>query len=377
MLQINMKNRIGQLGKGLTLLTLAGFMMGNQGCPKEQPVAERQLRRRVQMGSISSYVQTMKLPADAGGGSFNFEYAANAQLQRVLRDTKTFSTVGSFYDPSTVSKNDRIEFDQCSASSPAQAFEFSDEAMCMANLPQAKINAFISNFQFIGGAQADIGFDKLGSLTGLMFNFKKARLDMEFEANDPLIQGQQGGVGLTKAAVHGQSYFNDVGGKVSLDFGMIKLGLGGYLASDMAKVVEKAMASGLVDLRKDWDSNDSSMGLSGGWYAMVMKNCDSGIMINAGNGADAGLVKGDIVAIYDMGYQWAGAICNSQLIGAVPSTDEPIAYAVVTSLGDTISRAKIIEGDANYPRSNIKVKPGARVYMKKWVPVAAAPAVVK
>lgn len=362
--------------KAGTFLTLGAMMMGNEGCPQDPAVAQgRQLRRRVQMGAVTTFAPSFRLPADAGGGTFNFDYAANAQLQRVLRSSQTFSTVGVFVDPSSVSEADKAEFYQCSQKNPTRAFEFSEEAACMVNMPQAKVNVAITNFQFIGGAGLDIGLLDFGALKGVSFNYKQARLTMELQANDPLILDYSTNQGQTLAAVSAKSYYKDVGGKVTLGFGSISLGLGGYLTSDMANVVEQAMTSGLTDLRSDWDKNDGSMGLSGGWYAMVMKNCDTGILINAGNGADAGLVKEDIVAIYDMAYDWAGPVCHSQLRGVIPATDEPAAYAKITSVGNTISRAQVIQNDPNYPiNMNVKIKPGARVYLKKWAPVAATAA---
>jgi hypothetical protein len=354
----------------VTFVSLAALMMGNKGCPEEVPAEGRQLRRRVQMGSVTSFAPTIKLPANAGGTTFNFDYAVNAQLQRVLRDTKTFSTVGVFYDPSSVSEKDKAEFYKCSASNRTRAFELSDDAACMVEMPQAQINAAITNFQFTSGGVADIGLlDAV--LKGISFNYDKAKLSMEFMANDPLIRDSSGeDRGQTLAAVDSKAYFKDVGGKVTFGLGAFTIGLGGYMASDMGNVVEQALSSGLTDLRKNWDTSaDSSRGLSGGWYAMVMKNCDNGIMINAGDGNDAGLKSDDIVAIYNTYYKWSGAVCNSQLQGSMVTTKEPVAYARITVVGNTISLAEIIQNDPAYPvNMDIKIKPGARVYMKKWAP---------
>jgi hypothetical protein len=364
------KLTLRQATRAATLISLAALMMGNKGCPEEVPDDGRQLRRRVQMGAVTSFSPSIQLPASAGGTTFNFDYAVNAQLQRVLRETKTFSTVGAFYDPSSVSEKDKAEFYRCSASNRARAFELSDDAACMVEMPQAQVNAAITNFQFTGGGGVEIGLlDAV--LKGISVNYQQAKLSMEFMANDPLIQDSSGlDRGQTLAAVKSKSYFKDVGGKVTFGLGAFTVGLGGFMASDMGNVVEQALASGLVDLRKNWDSSaDSSRGLSGGWYAMVMKNCDNGIMINAGDGSDAGLKSGDIVAIYNTYYKWAGAVCNSQLQGSMVTTKDPVAYARITVVGNTISLAEVIQNDPEYPvNRDIKIKPGARVYMKKWVP---------
>jgi len=65
----------------------------------------------------------------------------------------------------------------------------------------------------------------------------------------------------------------------------------------------------LKDLKKQWDAAHP-------WYAMVLRNCDKSIYINAGNSTDAGLIVGDIVKVQNVKYRWQGATCGSALLGS-------------------------------------------------------------
>lgn len=351
--------------KAAVILGVAGSLMGNQGCKEEPKEEKRELRRRVQMGSISA--PQMVLPQQAGGGTFDFSIALNGQLQKVLRESKTFSTAGVFYDPKTVTENDKKEFYQCSASSPTKAFELSEDTACMINMPLGYVSAQMIDFRFQRGTSVDIGITGLDVLEGLSFDFQKAKFTMNLQAQNPILGLETNG--HTLAAVEGKSHMNSLGGKVSLNFGFLKLGLGGWLKTDMAKVVEAGLADGLNSLKSDWDSNDLGSGMeniAGGWYAMVIKDCDVGIMIAAGNKSDAGLQAGDILEVYNMQYDWYGKSCNSRIRSMISTTDTPIAYVRVVKVSDTVSRAVIIENDPKFPYQDINIKPGARVYMKKW-----------
>jgi hypothetical protein len=366
-------NKMVMLGKTFLFFGMAASLMGAQSCQQAQTQPERQLRRRVAMGSVTAAQPTMVLPPEAGGGSFDFGFAANAQLQTVLSNTKTFSAVNAFYDPSTVGANDKKAFYECNASNPTKAFEFAYEAACMANEPLAKINATVVDFRFLQGASVDLGFNQLAALKGVSFRFDQAKLTMNFTATNPLLPSSSPTNEFTIASVTAKQYANSVGGKVDLVFSALGVGLGGYYRSDMASVVSQTMEQGFADLKASWDSKDSQYGGAGGWYAMVIKNCDSGILVNAGNTSDAGLMNGDILAIYNVAYQWAGPVCGSQLQFAIQD-EKPIAYAKIVTTADTVSRAVIIEGDPAYPHIDGRIVPGSRVYVKKLMPLPATTA---
>lgn len=78
----------------------------------------------------------------------------------------------------------------------------------------------------------------------------------------------------------------------------------------------------------------------------------------AGNKSDAGLEVDDILAVYNMQYDWHGKACNSRIRYMDVTTDEPIAYVRVKRVSDTVSRAIIITDDPNsfYSISGYKYK---------------------
>ena len=87
---------------------------------------------------------------------------------------------------------------------------------------------------------------------------------------------------------------------------------------------------------------------------------------------DAGLVVGDIVRIQNVDYNWDGKACGSNLLSTVDYPGGPVAYAKIITVGDNMSVAEVMKGDANYPYSQSQlIHPGARVYMEKMYDAAA------
>ncbi|MCE3009011.1 MAG: hypothetical protein LW875_00145 [Proteobacteria bacterium] len=326
------------------LCGLALLMMGNEGC--EEAEQKRELRRRVQMGMVDA--PAMPLP---NGGRFDFKFAANAQMYDVLRKTQSFSTStmrpGTPLDPSQMTDAERRAFSQCEDVDGYAPFVMSQNAACMIHMPQAIINGEIVNFQLISGGGLSISLPDFGGLSS-SFDVKKARLTMSLKADDPLIPGHNIAATTTRA---NQFEMNI---RAGFNLGSIGLGPRYYYQSDLAEVVSKAMQNGISDLKTQFDEAEP-------WYAMVLKNCDKAILINAGNSSDAGLKTGDILEVYNVWYDWAGLVCDSTLMGSMRATAEPIAVAQVEIVGNTFSQARIIEQTAT------KILPGARVYVRKLV----------
>ena len=118
-------------------------------------------------------------------------------------------------------------------------------------------------------------------------------------------------------------------------------------------MVRKALDNGVNDLKVQFDKAEE-------WYGMVLKNCDKALIINAGNASDAGLQVGDVLEVYNTQYEWEGKTCESTLLSSM-KVPKLVAVAVVESVGNTVSQAKIIQ------QENERVKPGARVYWRKPV----------
>lgn len=342
-----------QMTKILIMLPLGFLMMANQQCQEQSGI--RELRRRVQMGSVEA--PKMPLP---DGGSFDFKFAANAQMYDVLQKTKSFSTStisGGGFDLGKMSEDDEAMFNQCEDPSQLQVSDLYSKVMtqnsaCMVHMPQAVINTDIVNFQLTNSGGVSVGIAQWANL-GLGVTYKKATLTMAMRADDPLIPGH------VIAATTSKANKQEFGVNVSLSPGGVGLGANFYSATDLAKVVSTALDKGVTDLKGQFDKAE-------GWYAQVLKNCDKAILINAGNSSDAGLQVGDQFEVYNMWYDWAGESCDSTLNGAMRSTKTPIAVVEVEIVGNTFSQARVIE------QSEVKILPGARVYIRKLYQPAVA-----
>ncbi len=338
--------------KLFVLVPLSLLMMGNQKCQEPQQQV-RELRRRVDMGAIES--PQMSLP---DGKKFDFKFVANAQLAEVLRKTQSFSTAtmdGSI-ELEQMTDADRDAFNRCDddiltpksdVGLMAKAGQVSTVATCMINMPQAVIEGSILNFEITNKMGVSVDILNPASI-GFGVDVQKAVLTMAFQADDPLIPGQHLAATTSKA----NRFETSVG--ANINFGSFSIGPKAYFKSELSGVVNKAMVSGITDLKKQMDENSP-------WYGMVLKNCDKAVLINVGGAADANLKKGDLLEIYNVRYRWSGDVCNSSLLGSMPSTGEPIAMAQVEVVGDTMSQAKIIS------QTEVKIQPGSRVYLRKLI----------
>lgn len=358
-----MKNLI----KGAALVAIAGSMMGNQSC-EQAPEAKRELRRRVQMGQVVA--PPIQLPQ---GGKFDFQYVANAQMYDILRKTGSFSTAtidpAKTYDTSGLSSDEAEVFNRCSDDEDDVSVDqfgihtkttISKKAACMIDMPQGIVSGNILDFTLTSGGGVSLKLSQIAFLSGLSFNFKKYELSLTMKVMDPLIAGGHvAGDRKTIATTSQQSFGKEWGAEVGLVFSGFELGPSYYYKTPLRKVVDEGLTSAINDLKTQWNEAQP-------WYAMVLRNCDKYIYVNAGNKTDAGLMTGDILKIQNVSYRWEGKSCESRLMGAVDYVGGPVAYAKVVTVGDTISTAVIIEKDPNYPYSPDQIiQPGARVYMEK------------
>jgi hypothetical protein len=226
-------------------------------------------------------------------------------------------------------------------------------ATCMINMPQAVIEGAITGFELTNSFGVSVDILKPVDF-GLSVDIKKATLTMAFQANDPLIPDHN------LAASTPRANRQELAVGANVNFGAFSVGPRAYFKSPLADVVQKAMVNGINDLKSQMDEASP-------WYAMVVKNCDKAILINAGGASDAGLKKGDILEVYNVRYRWQGEVCNSNLLNSLNASGEPIAVAQVEIVGDTMSQARIIE------QTEVKIQPGSRVYVRKLIQPEAPP----
>lgn len=338
------------------LVGLAGLSMGNKGC-KEAPTQPeaRELKRRAQIGEITA-PQGM-----VTSGGFDFKFAANAQMYEALRKTNSFTTaLTDLFDPGHLSENDKDAFYTCEddrqvgvdqfSAMGMQKGVFSQKAACLFDAPAAVISGAVTNFQLTSSKGLTLDIPKWSGF-GASVDLKKATLTMSFRAKHPLIPG------LNMAATTSRA--NQQQRDISLKIGIGDFGIGPryYFQSDLSKVVSDAMETALVDLKEQLSINNDDSSL---WYAYVTKNCDKGILINAGGAADSGLRVGDMFEVYNVWYQWQDQACSSDLKSSLRDA-KPSRLVKVVTVGDTMSFAEVVE-DYGGP-----LYPGARVYIKKLV----------
>lgn len=339
------------------LLSLSYVLAGAEGCSETET---RNLRRRVQVGKITA--PSIILPMNQG--NFDFQFVANAQIYDILRRTQSFSTStidpSKTYDPSGLSQDEAASFNQCGDSEQsnfvAKGFSaksiISEKAACLIDLPQGIVSGSILNFQLKNAAGATISLTDFAVLPSLSFDFKSYEMAMTMQVTDPMIRSHY------IATTSKESYQTELNASATLNLGGFALGPRYYYNSPLRKVVDDGLIQSVNDLKTQWDKALP-------WYGMVLRNCDKQIYINAGNSSDAGLMKGDIVKIHNVRYRWEDQVCASRLMGSTIN-EEVVAYARVTSVGDTISLATVIDNDPSMPYSPEQlIKPGARVYMHK------------
>ena len=350
--------KVNLLCKLTVTVGCAALLMGNQGC--EEQVETRELRRRVSMGKINA--PELLLP---NGASFDFQYMANAQMYDVLRKSKSFST--STIDPSKppstegLSDAEADSFNQCVDPDEMNAIRsgfasktvISERAACLIDLPQGVVNGNVLDFRLKSAGGLSLSRADIPLLSALTFDFKSYEFSMVMNVMDSLI------VNHNIAATTKMTYSNEYKVAATMNFSGLELGPSYYYNTPLRQVVEDGMVAALSDLKTQWDTAHP-------WYSMVVRNCDKSIYINAGDSTDAGLVEGDIVKVHNVKYRWEGEVCSSQLLGSTRNS-EVVAYAKITSVGDTMSIAQVIDNDPeNYPYSRDQlIKPGARVYMHK------------
>lgn len=359
--------------KGSTTVVLAGMLMGNQSCKEETKV--RELRRRVQMGQVKA--PPIALPQ---GGSFNFAYVANAQMYDILSKTSAFSTAtvdpAQAFDPSGLSQDEAEVFNQCGEEETthdvngkiiSQKSTISQKAACMIDMPQGVVSGNILDFTLTSKGGVTLKLAGVPVLPGAKFDFKRSELSLTMKVMHPLQEGGiQAGDRKVIATTSTQSFANDFGASLQLNFSGFEIGPSYYYNSPLRKVTEAGLTAGINNLKDSWNKSEP-------WYAMVLRNCDKYIYINAGNASDAGLVNGDILRIQNVDYRWQGEVCKSTMMGSADYIGGAVAYAKVVSVGDNMSAAVIIENDPKYPYSGEQIiKPGARVYAEKlFVPEPA------
>lgn len=347
--QKTMKNLV----KSAVLLSTAGLMMGNQSC-EQQPVQQRELKRIVEMGKITAPAIT--LPQ---GGAFDFQYVANQQVYAVLQNSEHFAlryappvidvpttSVAADGDSKyfNVTTNDKVMMKAFEANSGmSEKPQYSKDAECLINLPNARIAGSVNAFEMIGGAGVQIGFNAAGpidvsGLTGLGFSIEWAQLALSLMATHPLTNGLLAAGNVSSKQTKTKVNF-------TLDVGAFSVGPSAYYQTPLAKVTESALGKGVDAIYSGLKSKEE-------WYSRVLMDHDSHLVILGGTNVNAKV--GDQFNIYNELYYWEGDPCNSKYYGGGAAT--PVATIELDWVGDEISRGKVVTQTDENPVLGAKVK---------------------
>jgi hypothetical protein len=331
------------------LCSAAGMMMGNQSC-QEEAVATRELKRIVEMGKITA--PSITLPQ---GGSFDFQYVANQQIYAVLQNSDHFALrYGTPVVPVTtssveskafnISSNDQVMMKASALNNGvSEKPQYSKDAECLINLPNARISGSVNAFEMIGGVGVQIGFNAAGpldvsGLTGLGFDIEWAQLDLSMMATHPLTAGL-----LSAANVNSKQTKTKV--NFTLNVGAFSVGPSAYYQTPLAKVTQTALTNASSSLYDGLKAKEE-------WYSRVLMDHDTHLVILGGN--NVGAKVGDQFNIYNEIYYWEGDPCNSKYYGGAASN--PVATIELDSVGDEISFGKVINQTDENPVLGAKVK---------------------
>lgn len=344
------QNIMKNLLKAGVLISTAGLMMGNQSC-EQQPAQGRELKRIVEVGKLTS--PQIVLPQ---GGSFDFQYVANQQIYAVLQNSEHFALRYAppvLPDPNpgfsdqkyfNVTNNDKVMLKAMAANAGiADKPQYSKEAECLVNLPNARIAGSVNSFEMIGGAGVQIGFNAAGpidvsGLTGLGFNIEFAQLALSMMATHPLTNGL-----LAAANVSAKQTKTKV--NFTLNVGAFTVGPSAYYQTPLAKVTEKALISGVTNLYDGLKTKEE-------WYSRILMDHDSDLVFLGGK--NVGVKEGDEFSVYNELYYWEGDPCNSKYYGGGAGT--PVATLKVHTVGDEISFARRTDNGDENPVLGAKVK---------------------
>jgi hypothetical protein len=356
--------------KIVALGTVAGLMMGNTSCQNQTAPAPqaRVLRRLVEVGKISA--QPIQLPDNQ---VFDLQFVINQQFPDVLVGSQQYTVInrdmastlpapGTPLAPGTPAKSasnlsvrDEAVLNKIGVG--ADAWYGSQEAECLINMPQFRLDGVVNSYEWVSGGGLTVGYSPTGSHTvtnvGGSVHFDKAQMDLTLRALNPVDRKIMDVANVTQ---------NQIKTKVAFDisFGTISIGPEFYYQKGLAEVTKEALNLALASLRVLTDSEP--------WYTRAGEVQDNFVTIVGGD--DIKLQAGDQVSFQNARYRWDSekdACDPAHYIGY--TAGQVVALGTVVDVGDHISTVQI---DQNSMKADIML--GAMVKMVKMAaPAPAAP----
>ena len=207
-----------------------------------------------------------------------------------------------------------------------------DPNACVRDLPQFELGVHIAAFDMVDDADIQIGLDGvpvIGPLQKIKFMFKRGRITLETEVRGPLDH-------VVARTATGKADQVTLGAGIEINLSLLKINPSYVYTTPLAQVTTKALADGVKNLQKA--TADVS------WKGEVLSVQDGAVVL--GGGSLAGMQVGDRFEIYGVQHLWSGAPCAGQYLGAIHSTDTPLAVVELTTVPDQLALAvgKVVQG---------------------------------
>lgn len=362
-MKLKIVKSFGIVGLGLAL-------MGNQSCEEQAPVVaeKRILKWYADAGAIRS-------PAVQFGeaGNFDFGYVASEQLYGVLYNSKGFTA--SYNGPGVMMEKSGPVLDGAQgmyqkafgSKNVGSDLYYSEEARCLINLPDVKVEGSVLSYEMSSGNNVSIGFNQntgavhTGIGLGAKFKVKVKELSIQMRAFDIAKDLNNGKPKLIGAPLVRETS-KDTEGQVDLSYNQIGLGYGWYKSTPLSAVTERALVTGVDKIKEEMNKVN--------WTTKILDlkpfgNEDNpfgdlGYVIKGG--ADVNLRVGDQLEFYQDVTMWKGKPCESEFNGFNRINPRPIAVGEVIYLDRNFSTVAITQRF-----DDRKILPGWRVQLLKRV----------
>lgn len=350
-------------------------IIGAESCEnvKEQEQAnslnyKRELKKRIEVNKIE--VPQIKFE---NGQSYDMSEIINIQLTKTLLDSGNF-IVPFENEKYTIDFLSRLNLplDDSKLMIKRSKLKFSSESSCLLLKPQVGIGGSVYNFEIVNDLGVRFGFNtnvtsllnqpvqpkkqdipqnNKVSLGGLMNFFPTTAIKMKSFAFNMILQAYEPGKknSLLIGAAQGSASKNKLDMKMELDlYSLFNMGADYFYETPINKYISKAISKAVNELNFQLNSIP--------WNSKVIdtieKNGEEFVIILGG--LYSGLKLGDKFKIFNELHLWEDQPCKSSYLGSV-SDDQEEAIIEITSLGDDLSFAKILE------KSGDPIEIGAKV----------------
>ncbi len=321
---------------------IAALSMGNESCDQfAGESGERVLKKRALVGQIQTRPMNIE-----GGGQFDFAFVANMQLYNLINESERYVMPrlekSTSHGAMLSSADYKVYSGWQSKAKSIISMKGSKEAECLLHSPQVKIGGSIRSFEFKSKGGLDFGLgpgSDLGYIPRAAISVTTAALNLGLEVEDAIN-------GTILAASEASSNQTKTKINLKLDFGSFSLGPSFYFESPLADVTHRALSKVINDLTAQLDDEP--------WTSRVIERHDTHLVILGGR--RSGIQVGDQFEIYNESHHWRGEPCNSDYLGGVPTTQEPVAVIEISHLGEDIAHGRVIEQTLINPVLGAKVK---------------------